>query len=108
MRRDGDLTPFSMTIALLASNADRCIPHPEKRPPAHLCGLGAAGWVGLGIKMFSGSHVGKYEGAFGPATLKRNRNHFAIPRMSSGPLPVKVVGSGAVAQTLVPCVETAT
>ena len=47
------------------------------------------------LKQISGSHVGKYEGAFGQATLKRDRNHFAIPHMSSGPLPVKVVGSGA-------------
>ena len=35
----------------------------------------------------SGSHVGKSEGAFGPATLKRDRNLFVIPRMSSGSLP---------------------
>ena len=27
--RDGDLIPFSMTIAFLASCVDRCIPRPE-------------------------------------------------------------------------------
>ena len=43
--------------------------------------------------------MGKREGALGPATLERDRNLFAIPHMSSGSLPEKVVGSGVVVQT---------
>ena len=53
--RDGDLIPFSMTHALLASDADRCIPRPGKCATAFRCGSATGGWVGhyFFSKMFS-------------------------------------------------------
>ena len=94
LRRDGDLIPFSMTLGLLPILA-RIVAylilktvlllivvvsvllvsrfgHRRVLPLISVTLMPRVG--GLGIKFFSGSHVGINEGAFGPASLKRDRN----------------------------------
>ena len=108
LRRDGGLIPFSMTLALLASLRGSLHTSSGKSSSRSSLLSQCHSWAGLGMLAsshsslvlvprvggfgheicFQDSHVGINEGAFGPATLRRERTTFAIPPTSSGPLPL--------------------